>query len=124
MRKSTLWTCISQGNHCLSFKGFDGKLYLNEMCLDPKSLVRDELVNKTKFGKLDKVNLKLLKTFDELFSLAKETHEYNSKFKYGTYQIEKEINTFYKDDKGKTVYNNEKVNTKLKELKAMLDVYY
>lgn len=124
LRKSTLWTCISQGNHCLSFNGSDGKLYLNEMCLDPKSLVRDELINQKKFGELDKADLTLLNTFDELFALAKETPEYESKFQYGTYQIEKEINTIYEDDKGKKVYNNEKVNTKLKELKILLNEYY
>lgn len=124
LRKSTLWTCISQGNHCLSFKGSDGKLYLNEMCLDPNSLVRDELVNQKLFGKLDKDDLSLLKAFDELFTLVKETKEYKECYQYGTYQIEKEINTFYKNDKGKRVYNNEKVNTKLKELKDILDRYY
>lgn len=127
LRKSTLWTCISQGNHCLSFKypnNSDGKLYLNEMCLDPKSLVRNELVNQKKFGELDKADLTLLNTFDELFALAKETQEYQADFQYGTYQIEKEINTIYEDNKGKKVYKNEKVNTKLKELKILLNEYY
>ena len=42
LRKATLWTCISQKNHCLSFDGSDGRFYNNEMCLDENSLVRKD----------------------------------------------------------------------------------
>lgn len=116
LRKATLWTCISQKNHCLSFDGSDGKFYSNEMCLDKNSLVRKELVEQEKYGKLDRADLMLLGVFDELLELAKNTQEYNPKYNYGTYQIELDINTSYKDGNDKKIFNNEKVNTKLKEL--------
>lgn len=124
LRKATLWTCISHKNHCLSFDGSDGKFYNNEMCLDENSLVRKELVEQKKYGKLDRVDSMLLGVFDELLELAKDTPEYNPKYNYGTYQIELEINTSYKDGNGKKIFNNEKVNTKLKELKTRLSDYY
>ncbi|MDU4845826.1 MAG: hypothetical protein E6X65_09030, partial [Streptococcus mitis] len=120
LRKSTLWTCISQKNHCLSFDGSDGKFYSNEMCLDKNSLVRKELIEQEKYGKLDRADLMLLGVFDELLELAKNTQEYNPKYNYGTYQIELDINTSYKDGNDKKIFNNEKVNTKLKELKTRL----
>lgn len=124
LRKSTLWTCISQKNHCLSFDGSDGKFYSNEMCLDKNSLVRKELIEQEKYGKLDRADLMLLGVFDELLELAKNTQEYNPKYNYGTYQIELDINTSYKDGNDKKIFNNEKVNTKLKELKTRLAEYY
>ena len=120
LRKATLWTCISQKNHCLSFDGSDGKFYSNEMCLDENSLVRKELVEQEKYGKLDRADLMLLGVFDELLELAKNTQEYNPKYNYGTYQIELDINTSYKDGNDKKIFNNEKVNTKLKEIKTRL----
>lgn len=124
LRKSTLWTCISPRNHCISFYASNGYFFNNEMCLDRNSLVRKELVEQEKFGKLDRSDMLLLGVFDELLELTMNTNEYNPKFNYGTYQIEKEINTFYKDVNNKKIYNNEKVNTKLKELKARLNAYY
>lgn len=124
LRKATLWTCISHKNHCLSFEGSDGRFYNNEMCLDDNSLVRKELVSEEKYGKLDKADLMLLGVFDELLELTKKTEEYNPKYNYGTYQIEQDINTSFEDGNGKKIFNNEKVNTKLKELKKRLSDYY
>lgn len=87
------------------------------MCLDENSLVRKELVEREKYGKLDRADFMLLGVFDELLELVKNTQEYNPCYNYGTYQIEEEINTSCKDANDKKIYNNEKVNTKLKELK-------
>ena len=94
------------------------------MCLDDNSLVRKELVSEEKYGKLDKADLMLLGVFDELLELTKKTEEYNPKYNYGTYQIEQDINTSFEDGNGKKIFNNEKVNTKLKELKKRLSDYY
>ncbi|EGO9005947.1 hypothetical protein D2A86_13985, partial [Enterococcus faecalis] len=77
LRKATLWTCISHKNHCISFYGTDGRFYNNEMCLDENSLVRKELVEQEKYGKLDRADLMLLGVFDELLDLVKDTQEYN-----------------------------------------------
>lgn len=124
LRKSTLWTCISHKNHCLSFEGSDSNFYNNEMCLDKNSLIYKEIISDEKYGKLDRNDTMLLGVFEELLELAKKTEEYNPKYNYGTYQIELEINTKYKDTNNKWIYNNEKVNTKLKELKKRLNDYY
>ena len=66
----------------------------------------------------------LLGVFNELLELVKDTQEYNPEYNYGTYQIELEINTSYKDSNDKKIFNNEKVNTKLKEIKTRLADYY
>lgn len=124
LRKSILWTCISHKNHCLSFIGSDGVYYKNELCFDENTLIRNEVVNQEKFGKLDKADIMLLGVFEELLDLAKQTREYKSEFSYGTYQIELEINISYKDSNNKKVFKNEKVNTKLRELKTRLKEYY
>lgn len=47
------------------------------MCLDENSLVRKELVEREKYGKLDRADFMLLGVFDELLELAKNTQEYN-----------------------------------------------
>lgn len=132
LRKSTLWTCISHKNHCLSFIGSDNHFYNNEMCLDYNSLIRKEIVDNEKYGKLDKEDQVLLEAFDELLELAKETKEYKKlteeadkyQYNYGTYQIELYINTSVKDKNGNKSFKNGKVNTKLKELKTKLGEYY
>ena len=94
------------------------------MCLDKNSLIYKEIISDEKYGKLDRNDTMLLGVFEELLELAKKTEEYNPKYNYGTYQIELEINTKYKDTNNKWIYNNEKVNTKLKELKKRLNDYY
>ena len=54
---------------------------------------------------------------------AKKTKNYDSKYKYGTYQIDKELNTFTKDEDIK-IYDYPELNTKLIELKNKLSKYY
>ena len=50
--------------------------------------------------------------------------EYDPSLTYGMYQIFAEIDTFYKDDAGKTVWNNVEVHFALQTLKALVRDYY
>ena len=65
--------------------------------------------------------------FNIILKQAKETKEYNKTLTYGTYQIEKEINTFYQqqtDKSKKNIYNYPELNGNIKTLKTMLNEYY
>ena len=53
--------------------------------------------------------------------------KYNSTLTYGTYQIEKEINTFYQEGTSrnkKNVYHYPELNGNIKTLETMLNEYY
>lgn len=124
IRKTIIYTCISNMNKCLSFTGSDGRYYKNELCFDDDTIAYTDVVINKRFGELDNADLSLVKDFRELLALAKDTDEYNEDLKYGTYQIKEEINISYKDKNNKTVYVNEKVNTKLKDILRKLKLYY
>ena len=66
----------------------------------------------------------LLASFKEVLSEAKKTKIYNSKYTYGTYQIDIELNTSHKDENDTIVYDYPPLNTKLIALKTKLNKYY
>lgn len=123
LRKCIIWSCISPKNHCISFTGSDGLYYNNELCFDKETLIVKEVLEKKRFGRLDKSDEELIENFNVLLKLAQDTSEYDSNFSYGTYQIEKEINTSYNVG-NKVIYNHQKVNTQLSSLKKLLNKYY
>ena len=56
---------------------------------------------------------------------AVNTKNYNKSFVYGVYQIEKELNTYKRDENtGDKLYDYPALNTKLIELKNKLNSYY
>ncbi len=60
----------------------------------------------------------------EVFEEAIKTKEYQPSLKYGTYQIINELNTFYKNERDKNIYNYPILNTKVNSLKEALKIYY
>lgn len=75
-------------------------------------------------NKTNEEDKKLLLLWQEILTETSSTKEYNENFKYGTYQIIQEINTFYQDDKGTKIYNHPMLNTKITALKEALKEYY
>jgi len=129
LKSCLIFTCLSSKNHCISLKGPDDKFYQNKLCFDT-----DTLASKTlKTYKLNNIEQNLLNTFEEILKEAKKTKNYikeakktknyNKKYKYGTYQIDTELNTFHIIDDEKR-YENALLNTKLIELKGKLSAYY
>ena len=55
---------------------------------------------------------------------AKDTKNYNKKYTYGTYQIDEELNTRYKNDNDEWIYNYTELNTTINSLKTKLSKYY
>lgn len=118
-----IYGCLSPQNQCLSFHGMDGCEYLNELCFDDNTVASEKLTTL----KLDDEERKLMSLWQAILAQAKATGKCKTAWKYGVYQIEKEINTSYKIGTGKnqkTVYDYPKLNGDLSALKELLKVYY
>jgi len=120
LKSCFIFTCLSRYNKCISFIGSDKRFYKNELCFDNGTLANEQL------GKL-KLNSKekeLIKIFGNVLAEAKKTENYDKKLAYGPYQIEIELNTTYKDENEKTVYDYPTLNGELENLKKKLKIYY
>jgi len=119
LKSCLIYACLSPRNHCLSFEGSDKRFYQNELCFDSKTIATKTLEK----YKLNKVEKDLINLFEQIIKESKKTKHYNPICKYGTYQIDKELNTTYKIEE-QTIYNYPELNTKLNTLKQKLQKYY
>lgn len=119
LKSCLIYTCLSSRNHCLSFEGSDKRFYQNELCFDAGTIANKTL----KKYKLNRIEQDLINLFEQILKEAKKTKIYNPKYKYGTYQIDKELNTYYKKEEI-TIYDYPELNTKLIELRNKLSKYY
>lgn len=121
--KCLLFTSLEMQNHMRTFTGSDGRFYRNELCLDTTNgdtLATKELKNL----KTNELENKLLAQWELIYKSAKNTKNYNTKLTYGIYQIYDELNTFYKNELDKKVYDYPELNGHLNTLKTMLKLYY
>lgn len=121
--KNLLFTCFEPQNHMRSLNGSDGRFYRNELCLDTTNgeTIASNYLKDLSYNEDEK---NLIKVWNQILEQAKKTKEYNKEFTYGLYQIDEELNTDYKDEKNKTVYNYPELNGHIKTLKALLKNYY
>ncbi len=119
-----LFTCLDYGNRCRSFKGSDGRIYQNELTLDNhlenQSCTAQALVNFDYQG-TDKI---LKDLWNQTEIEIKKCQEYNPQYRYGIYQIDKELNTYreeinLKGDK-KRIYDYPVLNGILMQIKQAL----
>jgi hypothetical protein len=120
LKSCLIFTCLSPRNRCIAFEGSDKRFYQNELCLDGETFASKTLKN----YKLNKNEQELIHLFGEILKEAKNTKNYNSRYKYGTYQIDKELNTFRKDENENKIYDYPELNTKINTLKQRLQDYY
>lgn len=121
--KCLLFTTLEMQNHMRTFIGSDGRFYRNELCLDNTN--SDTLATKElKSLKTNDIEDKLLAQWGLILKSAKNTKNYNSKFTYGIYQIYDELNTFYRNEQDKKVYDYPELNGHLNTLKTLLKKYY
>lgn len=121
--QSLLFTTLEQQNHMRTFKGSDDRFYRNELCLDTtngETLASKNLSILLKNEKENQLFLQWILILKE----AKKTKEYNKELTYGIYQITLELNTSYKNEAEKTVYNYPELNGHLNTLKTMIKEYY
>lgn len=123
LRKCLLFTCIEMQNHMRSFTGSDGRYYRNELCLDTTNgpTIASEDIKKLSPNEAER---KILSQWELLMSEVKKTKEYDSSLTYGLYQIFAEIDTSYKDEDNKTVWNNIEVHSALQTMKVLCKEYY
>lgn len=120
LKSCFIFSCLSQRNHCRSFDGSDGRFYKNELCFDKGALANSKL----KSYKLSSEEQDLVSTFAEVLKMAKSTKTYNAKYTYGTYQIDEELNTRYKNENDEWIYDYPELNTTIISLKSKLAKYY
>ena len=145
LKKCLIFTCLSQKNHCRTFKGTDGRMYYNELCLLQDTLSDKELA---KF-ELDNEDKKLISKWQLVLDEARRLKPDFEK--WGLYQIEEELTNkkkstkkeqtlqFESDDEdyyygttqqeitaGSEVvkYDNSNLMNYIKELKDELKTYY
>lgn len=123
LRKCLLFTCIEMQNHMRSFTGTDGRFYRNELCMDTTHgpTIASEDLKQLICGNTEQAIMELWNT---LMNAVKQTDEYDSSLTYGVYQIFADIDTSYKDENGKTVWNNIEVHSALQTLKTLAKDYY
>ena len=118
--KNLFYVCFEPQNHCRSLKGTDNRFYRNEICLDENTIASEKI----KELEMNEDEQKLMAIWNKILLQAKETENYNPEFTYGLYQIDDELNTSHKDDKGKNITDYPELNGNIKALKALLKDYY
>ncbi|NYI25409.1 hypothetical protein FHX51_000357 [Aeriscardovia aeriphila] len=123
LRKCLLFTCVEMQNHMRTFTGSDGRFYRNELCMDTTNgpTVASQDLKNLVCGPAEQ---RILDQWKTLMDAVKQTNEYDPRLTYGVYQIFAEIDTSYKDDEGKTVWNNIEVHSALQTLKTLVKEYY
>lgn len=129
LKACLIYTCLSNQNKCLSFSGSDGRLYQNELCFDGGALAFADLQKYAANEKtgLDADEQTLIGLWTKILEEARHTANYNPGFRYGTYQINKELNTYIVTGSGKNkrnIYDYPVLNGDLETLKKLLKEYY
>lgn len=118
--KNLLWTSLTHYSHMRSLYGSDSRFYRNEICLDKNTIASEKI----KELEMNEDEQKLIAIWNKILLQAKETKKYNPEFTYGLYQIDDELNTTHKDDKGKNIPDYPELNGNIKTLKTLLKDYY
>ncbi|MBQ8997169.1 MAG: hypothetical protein IJ086_00585 [Clostridium sp.] len=120
IKSCLIYTCLSRTNRCMSFVSQNGVKYDNELCFDVDTLASKNLKDFT----LNDNEKELIEIWNRILEESKNTKNYDKSKKYGIYQISKELNTSYKDEKNKTHYDYPILNGDLESLKSKLKLYY
>lgn len=106
-------------------KDQDGKLVPNQLCFDSNTIASKKL--KEIQSKLDDKDKALITRWERLLSIAKTTDEYKANYKYGLYQIMKELDTYEEVQKGLKIekkYNNPDLHNNINLLNKEVNRYY
>ncbi|WP_147007938.1 hypothetical protein [Companilactobacillus mindensis] len=115
-----IFTCLTPKNKCISFNGSDHRLYLNELCFDTGSLASEYILSQS----LNDYQHRIISLWYRILKEAKETDDYNDEYNYGMYQIIQELDTYYKNDKNKKVYNYTELHSDIISMKSNLNEFY
>lgn len=137
LKQCLLYTALAPKNKCRSFKGSDGRFYVNELCLfDDDTIASRDLKRFIENGfELTPVEKNIIRDWESVLGEAELTEEYavlmqNPKTKLGFWQISEEINLKIdsggRNKQGKPIMIQKypMLNTKLKTLEYELKTYY
>jgi len=146
LKSCLIYTCLSNQNKCLSFRGSDGRDYQNELCLDnsktaftgmpvPVSAIEElplALKDLNRYAmnpatRLDDEEQALMSLWRKIMEEARKTANYDPHWNYGVYQITKELNTYEEIGTGrskKLQYHYPELNGDLETLRKLLKDYY
>lgn len=134
------YTCLENYNKIRSLEGSDGRWYYNELCLDDNkgtttdpmdksnsiTLANKQLTNFLTCLNDDEKNIYRL--WQRILKEAKLTKKYDSRFNYGIYQINNELNTSHKSKnfRGKVeiTYDYPQLNGDLNTMRGLIKDYY
>ena len=120
LKSCLIYSCLTSANHCVSFEGSDHRLYKNELCFDKGTIASNDLSK----IEINNDEIILIDLWNKILEQASKTDNYNDNFKYGIYQISKELNTSYIDERGNTVYDYPELNGNLNTMKSKIKEYY
>ncbi|MDY4230788.1 MAG: hypothetical protein SOX74_01710 [Candidatus Faecousia sp.] len=129
LKRCLIWTCLTQKNRCRSLDGSDGRLYLNELCLE-EGTEAYTLFNKWRdLGLITDEEDELFTNYNAILDYIKDKKEYNARYKYGPFQINEEINIlevvgYDKQGKEKLGHKYGDLNDMLTQLKKKVQKYY
>lgn len=122
--KTLLFTVLEPQNHMRTFKGSDGRYYINHLTMDNTNgeTIASKYINKMKLNNTEK---QLIEVWNKIIADAKLTRNYNPSCTYGLYQIKCELNTFSKNEKtGEKIYDYPSLNGNIRTLADILKQYY
>lgn len=107
-------------------KDANGNLVLNQLCFDTNTEASKKLKSINNY--LDDRDLLILNRWNKVISLAKTASKvYKANYKYGVYQIMKELDTYIEIQKGintEKKYDNPNLHNNLIELNKEVKKYY
>lgn len=144
LHKVLFYTTMEYYTKIRSLNGSDGRLYLNELCLDNnidhsdygdefmRSLGDNTLAYKTLenagfFDQMTDQEQAMFDLYQTILAQAKNTANYNPHFNYGIFQIDQELNTKHKERRGTkevNVYDYPELNGNLKTMRKLVKDYY
>lgn len=126
LRRSFIFTCLYRNNHMITGLDVDGRLVINQLCFDINTIASRRL--KAIDTCLDERDRKLINIWYKVLNYAKLSHgNYKANYKYGVFQIMRELDTYTEIQKGTSVekkYDNPNLHNNLTELNKEVKRYY
>lgn len=125
LRRSFIFSCLYRNNHIVSGKSTAGCLVQNQLCFDKNTIASLKL--KVLYNFLDARDNELILLWEKVLQYAKLSKNYKANYKYGVYQIMKELDTYVEIQKGMNIekkYDNPNLHNNISELNKKVKKYY
>ncbi len=120
------FTTFELQNKIKSFVDHKGQLFFNELSYGKIKNKKDTLAKKEidKIRYFSSLETRILRRWEMILDEIRDTENFNSDFSYGLYQVDQDLNTSYKDDRGKINFDYPDLNGDIKMMKTLVREYY